>query len=290
MPLDAAPPGARATLAGATSPYAREVACRIALLPADAAAADLVEREAGVERDLRGERGEGLGGGVDPGLVAQAGGELGQHLPAGAGVAGVRDGRAQALQAAVGVGDGALLLGVGLGGEDHVGVLRRLVLEHRDGDDEAAAVSASAQRCRPGSRGPGSRWRGSGRLELVVAARPSRIAGRVESGRRLGEARPGAGQHPGLAQAAGVRGVGHLDQAGPVGVEAELARRRRAAPRGRPARRPSRSPQITTVSAGAQHAARAPRPAGGSPRPTGRRSRRARGQRPAGTRRRSPGA
>ena len=49
--------------------------------------------------------------------------ELGEHLPLGARLALAADRAAQALQAPVGVGDRALLLGVGLGREDDGRVL-----------------------------------------------------------------------------------------------------------------------------------------------------------------------
>ena len=59
----------------------------------------------------------------------------------GADLAGVGDRDPQPLQAAVGVDDGALLLGVGLGGEDHVGVLAQALGQHRGvGDDQRGAV------------------------------------------------------------------------------------------------------------------------------------------------------
>ena len=88
---------------------------RLALLPANAAAADLLVGDPRVERDLGRHRRQRLGGGVDPGLVAEPGGELGEDLPARANGARRRDVRAQPLQPAVGMGHGALLLGVRLG-------------------------------------------------------------------------------------------------------------------------------------------------------------------------------
>ena len=66
------------------------------------------------------------------------------HQP-GADLAGVGDGDPQPLQAAVGVHHRALLLGVGLGGEDDVGVLGQALGQHRGvGDDERGASAARA--------------------------------------------------------------------------------------------------------------------------------------------------
>ena len=114
----------------------RARSARRAVLPADPAAADLGVRDAGVEGDRVGERGEGCGLGGDAGVVAQAPGELGEDAPVRADVAGARGAGADALQAAVGVGDGAVFLGVGLEREDDVGLGGGGVLEDREGDDE----------------------------------------------------------------------------------------------------------------------------------------------------------
>ena len=99
------------------------------VLPADAAAADLGVGDAGVEGDRVGQGGEGGGLGVDAGVVAEGRGELGEDLPVGADVAGAAGAGADALQAAVGVGDGAVFLGVGLEREEDVGLGGGGVLE-----------------------------------------------------------------------------------------------------------------------------------------------------------------
>ena len=67
--------------------------------------------------------------------MAQGQGELCEDAPVRADVAGAGGARADALQAAVGVGDGAVFLGVGLQREDDVGHRGGGVLEGREGDD-----------------------------------------------------------------------------------------------------------------------------------------------------------
>ena len=96
----------------------------VALRPAHAAAADLVERQAGVERDGLDElRAVAIGPVSTPASAPRRAPSSAEHLPAGAHVARAADRRAQALHAAVGVRDRALLLGVGLGREDDGRVL-----------------------------------------------------------------------------------------------------------------------------------------------------------------------
>src|SRR3954452_9616249 len=87
---------------------------RVACLPADDFAADLLVGDAVVEGNLACEGVEGLRGGADSALVAQARGQLGEDLPSRLNLARPRDTWAQALEAAVGMGDGTLLLGVTL--------------------------------------------------------------------------------------------------------------------------------------------------------------------------------
>ena len=67
--------------------------------------------------------------------MAESRGELGEDAPVGADVAGAGGAGADALQAAVGVRDGAVFLGVGLEREDDVGHRGGGVLEGREGDD-----------------------------------------------------------------------------------------------------------------------------------------------------------
>ena len=113
---------------------ARRAARRVALRPAHAAAADLVERQPGVERHgleqlLRGDRRRRRRRGRAPARAATSAmtcQPARTPLP-GAGRPRAADRRAQALEAAVGMRERALLLGVRLGGEDDVGVLARRV-------------------------------------------------------------------------------------------------------------------------------------------------------------------
>ena len=150
-------------------------------------------------------------------------GQLDQGLPAGADVAGGGTLRAKPLQAAVGVGDGALLLGVGLGGEDHVGVLRGLVVEHRDRDDELGVLQGLAPALRVGvvaDRVDVGEDRGG---ELAGLERLADRGG-VAAGRGLGEAR---GRRRGAAGLA--RGRGRWPPPGPRSGRRRRARRRRRA-------------------------------------------------------------
>ena len=114
---------------------------RVALLPAHAAAADLLEREPGVERAR-----PPPPAAVTIGVVARVhrraepGAELGQHERRLAHLAGVADRLAESLNAAVRVGHRAFLLGVGRRREDDVRALdpgRHVVGE---GDHESGAV------------------------------------------------------------------------------------------------------------------------------------------------------
>ena len=200
-----------------------------------------------VEGDLGGERGEDLArpsrAPVSSPSAAASSASTCQtgRTPPGAGP------RAHALQAAVGVGDGALLLGVGLGGEDDVGVPGRRVLEHRR--SRATKSPGRAPRSSRGRREVADRVgvdRGS-RLEL--ARRRGRRGSRRRRGRRsrLGEARARRPAAADLAQAAPVGAVRDLDQAGAVRSSHAAGRARSRAeprpPRGRArAARPRRSP------------------------------------------------
>ena len=113
----------------------------LALLPADAVAGELLERQAGVEGDGRGELGGGHRAGAHAEIEADALREVGEHAPLGADLADARDRRAQALQAPVGVRDGALLLGVRLGREDDGRVLAHGIGQELGvGDHRARAV------------------------------------------------------------------------------------------------------------------------------------------------------
>ena len=100
-----------------------------ALGPAHAAPAELVERQAGVERDRLEELRRRHRAAQHREVVAEARGEVGDDVPLRAHRVGPRDRRAQALHAPVGVRDRALLLGVGLGGEDDVGELPQPLAE-----------------------------------------------------------------------------------------------------------------------------------------------------------------
>src|SRR4051794_26604779 len=85
---------------------------RIAVGPAHAPAADLVERDACVGRYRLGELLPGHAAGEHARLDAEPAAELGQDLPAVVVLALQGDGGPQPLDAAVGVRDGAVLLGM----------------------------------------------------------------------------------------------------------------------------------------------------------------------------------
>ena len=169
---------------------------RVAVLPAHAVAADLVEREAGVEgHGLGDQRGDHRRGRAAPVPAPSRSHSSHEHAPAGAHLAGVAERLAHALEAPVGVRDGALLLGVDLGGEDHVGVLvERLAAEAGEGDHASRRAPSSAL----------------GR----VGVSSSSSAPRAESGS------PGGG---GVGQA-GLerRGAAHLAQPAAVGLGRDL--------------------------------------------------------------------
>ncbi len=103
----------------------------LALGPAHALAAQLLERQIRVERHRVDDLLPRHPAVQDLGVESDAGGDVGQHRPSRAHLAGMGDRGAQALDAPVGVGDRALLLGVRLGGEDHVGVLGQALGQHR---------------------------------------------------------------------------------------------------------------------------------------------------------------
>ena len=194
--------------------------CRVAVLPPDAGAADLIGGEAGVEGDLGGDGGEGVGGRGDACLVAERGGELGEHLPDRAHEAGAGDSGAQALQATVGMGDGALLLGVGLGREDDVGRLRGGVLEGRDREHGAGLVQRLGPARAVGQVADRVGVREDDAVELAVE---QALLDLLEVAARLGvrEPRSGAGQAADLAHAAGVAALGDREGAAAVGPAVE---------------------------------------------------------------------
>ena len=178
-------------------------------------------RDPRVEGHLGCDRCEGVGRRLDPGLIAEQGGELGEHLPQGSHVARGRRSRAQALKPPVGVGDRALLLGVGLGGEDDVGVTGGAVLEHRDREHELRLARAPRS-----SPAPSAKSRTGSAFTRKAASRlPSSRASRMPDASspcvRLRE--PGAGDWKAadLPQAAAVRTVRHLDQTRPILLEAK---------------------------------------------------------------------
>ena len=142
--------------------------------PAHAAPADRVEREPGVERHRVEQLLEAIGPVSTPRSSPTRRRDVADDLPqrphAGAGPPGgaarAPDRRPQALHAPVGVRERALLLGVGLGGEDDVGVLADRVAEH------GVDARSRSGRCRaptPTARGPGACAAGR-----RGAARPSR--------------------------------------------------------------------------------------------------------------------
>ena len=154
----------------------------------------------------------------------------------------------------------ALLLGVGLGREDDVGVLAQPSVRNAAW---ATTVRGGGQRALPQLGGRAGR--AAGRLQQVERRSSPRRGPRRSPARRgpprpsggLGEARAGVGQHAGLAQAAPVGARRDFEQAGAVGAgEPEAAgdleqRGAPAAPSGPAVRR---SPQRITISRGASRA------------------------------------
>ena len=204
--------GARWASARAAASRGRTARCRPAATaaaacarrPAHAAAADLLEREAGVEGRPRRRAGWTPSPPVRrPSVEADARGEVGDDLPLGAHGAGMADGGAQALQAPVGVRERPLLLGVGLGGEDDGRVLAdALGEERRVGDDGRRLARAPPPRARgPAASAAGRRAGGTAR-----SARPRRpprrcprrrapsAVGSRARGRRWAGRRPRAGR------------------------------------------------------------------------------------------------
>ena len=109
----------------------------------------------------------------------------------------------QALHAAVGVRERALLLGVGLGGEDDVGVLADRVGQHRvDARSRSGRCSSAAsQAARSGWVRSGSAWSSQTRRELAAASAAAMPARRGRArrasrsrGRGRARSRPRAGR------------------------------------------------------------------------------------------------
>src|SRR3954451_20196730 len=90
------------------------------VLPASTATADLLIRDAGVERNRVGDCREGGGLRDDAGVVSKRQRQLGEDAPIGPDITGSGGAGADALEAAVGMGDRAVFLGVGLEREDDV--------------------------------------------------------------------------------------------------------------------------------------------------------------------------
>ena len=179
--------------------------------PAHAAPADLVERQPVVEADRVEQRRRGHRAGQHAGVVVEALAEVGEHRPLAAHRVGPRDRRAQPLHAPVGVRDRALLLGVGLGREDDVGVLPEPLGEERGVRDDGlrarqrllpqAPVGQVAQRVDVqqverlelvGRRGGGDRARCRGRARLTASGRGRRSAARRPRAARGRCCRPAA--------------------------------------------------------------------------------------------------
>jgi len=183
-----------------------------AIAPAQPRAADLLVGQPLVERHLGADRGEDVRGrlGIDPG--AECRGDRVQEAPAGDHALGQRDVAPQALQAALGMGDGALLLRECLGRDDEVGEPGRLVLEGGDGDDEGAGerpappvgVRVGPDRVGVDEQHRAELVRGESLLDLRAA----------ESAADRPQAGPGRGQAANLTQSAGIRLLRDLEQAG----------------------------------------------------------------------------
>ena len=149
----------------------------VVVLPADAHAADVVDRRCRCRRGPRRPAGRRPRRRCRRRSRRRARAESSvsacQSGPDGAGVG---DRGADPLQAAVGVGDGALLLGEGLGREVDVGVLGAGGAEHRDAEGEVGGADRASPSPRGRrSRGPGRRPRGSApRARRTRAPRGSR--------------------------------------------------------------------------------------------------------------------
>ena len=213
-PLGGARRGARLAVGGAAG---RQRGGLRARRPAHAVAGELGERQAAVERDRLEERGARGGAAERPALRAQARRELREHRPFGADLALAGDRRAQALDAAVRVGDGPLLLGGALGGEDDARVLADRVAEEGRVHDHGGRV---LERVLPG----GAVGKVAQRVDAeqidggqLAGAERGRDRGCVQTAvqRRVGEARAAVGKHARLAQPAAVRGVGDAEQPRP---------------------------------------------------------------------------
>ena len=166
----------------------------------------------GVERDGLEQLPRRDRAGRDAEVVPGARGDVGDDLPAGAhaaarpGALGAADRGAQALQAAVGVHERALLLGVGLGREDDVGVLAHGLGQHRlvgdhglRGAERLPPTARGRDACAAGRRAAGRAWRarrrrGPGRSRSAPRAGlgERRVAGR--RGRRRSRPRAGRGR------------------------------------------------------------------------------------------------
>ena len=192
----------------------------LALLPADSRAADLLVGQAGVEGNFRHQGFERLGRRVDSRLVAEAEGQFGEPLPPVTGVARVGDARTDALDAAVGVGDGALLLGVRLAGKEHVRLAARGVSEHPDLQDEIGGAQGCAPAIGIGKFADRIDVPKDQRVELLRLERVADLR-RAHALRGLGEAGACGRQAADLAQAARVASLGHLEEARAVGRQVE---------------------------------------------------------------------
>ena len=210
----------------------------VAVLPAHALAADLLEREPAVEAarpsassavDRR--RGDGTSRPAPQPLRRAP--RARPHRPH---LAGMADRLAHALEAAVGVGDRALLLGVGLGGEHHVGVLARAPSVRKSANATTAPALSSARPQRAlGGSAIGSHARAAG--SPVAAGRPpsARRPSRVRQARG-----PGPAAQPTSRRPRPLCRRGHLDQPD-SGCRERRARRPAPAARRAPARRARRA-------------------------------------------------
>ena len=163
-----------------------------------------------------------------PHVQADSQGELGgHHLPAGAHFPGSRDRRTQALQAPVGMDDRPLLLWIGLGREDDVGVLGEALREEGRVGDDGARV-----RQRPAPTAPLSQLAQGVAVQQVERAQPFALGGaggdaspvkrgrgvgaRAGARRELAEPRTHTREHPRLAQPAPVGEGRDFQQPGTV--------------------------------------------------------------------------
>ena len=209
---------------------------RVALLPAHAVAADLVEREAGVEgHGLGDQRGHHRRADSAPVPAPSALAQLGEHAPAGAHLARVAERLAHPLEAPVRVRDGALLLGVDSAGKTTSACSSSASSWKRgEGDHRARRAAELGARAGVGLEQQAARPRGQSATRRAAVgvgeARPERRAGsRPRAGRARSSRR---GSRSGRTPACpAMPSAPATASSASTGLRAALAARARARPR-----------------------------------------------------------